>query len=162
MFEEHENRDDKDGMYHDESEPYGAGVKKLQKITLTSHVKDILNGTVYKERHLTILTEDNNYKIWIKEILECANYQMQDATSFPVKHIVVDTLENFEGLDSPVILFILPKYWGTGYVGSLYCLCIATRAISRLEFLIPWDPTGREKDLAELRQAFRTEVNGML
>ncbi len=164
VYEEHEEGDDSDDIDHDESERFGvSATKNLQKETLTSRVKDILNGTVYQERHIAILTQNTNEKIWIKEILECSNYQMQEAINFPVKHIVVDTLENFEGLDSPVILFIIPESWGTGYVGSVkYRLCIATRAISRLEFLIPWDPTGREQALIDLRKAFQRKVNCML
>ncbi len=129
-------------------------------VTPVSRVRDVLKGTLYQERHVTILTENKKEEILVKEIIACTSYNIQEATDFPVKHIVVDTLENFEGLESPVNLFIVPESWGTGYVGSLkYRLCIATRAISRLEFLIPWDAKGREQDLAKLRRAFRTEVN---
>ncbi len=87
-------------------------------------------------------------------------YETQEATQFPVKHVVVDTLENFEGLESPVILFIIPQSWGSGYIGSLkYRLCVTTRAISRLEFLLPWDPSQRQQDLAELKRAFSLAVS---
>ncbi len=152
--EKEEDHDDKSGS------GAVAAPEPLDGATLASRLRDILEGTLYEERHITILAENTNWKTWIKENLEGAKYQIQEATSFPVKHIVVDTLDNFEGLDSPVILFIVPESWGTGYIGSLkYRLCIATRAISRLEFLIPWDPTGREQDLVELKRAFRTEVN---
>ena len=133
---------------------------KTGPVTLVSRLRDVLRGTLYQERHVTILTENINEKILVKDLIACARYHTQEATDFPVRHVVVDTLDNFEGLDSPVILFIVPESWGTGYVGSLkYRLCIATRAISRLEFLVPWDPMGREQDLAELRRVFRTEVN---
>ncbi len=82
-------------------------------------------------------------------------YITRDATRFPVNHVVVDTLENFEGLESPVILFIIPQSWGSGYAGSLkHRLCIVTRAISRLEFLLPWDDSHRPEDFAELRRVF--------
>ena len=147
--------DEDDEDYIDDDNDYDAGY-----VTLVSRLRDVLNCNLYHERHVTILTQNKSDKILVKEIIACASYHIQEATTFPVKHIVVDTLENFEGLESPVILFIVPESWGSGYVGSLkYRLCVTTRAISRLEFLIPWDPTGREQDLAELRRAFRTEVN---
>ncbi len=134
--------------------------KNYEGLTLISRLRDVLKGIMYQEQHVAILTENTNDKTWIQDILRCAKYETQGATSFPVQHIVVDTLENFEGLESPVILFIVPKSWGTGYIGTLkYRLCITTRAISRLEFLVPWDPTGREQDLAELRRAFQTKVS---
>ena len=86
--------------------------------------------------------------------------ETQDATQFPVKHLVIDTLENFEGLESPVILFIIPQSWGWGWIGSLkYRLCVVTRAISRLEFLLPWDASQRQQDLAELKRAFSFSVS---
>ncbi len=137
-----------------------AGINTLEKLTLTSRLRDLLKGSMYQERHITILTENTNEKTLIQGILRCTKYPIQDATSFPVKNIVVNTLENFEGLESPVILFIVPESWGTSYVGSLkYRVCIATRAISRLEFLVPWDPAGRETDLIDLRRAFQREVS---
>ncbi len=171
MYEEHkggsEEAEEGDGRGEERQEDFDNGsdryadaiIKEPEGLTLVSRLRDILTGTMYQERHVAILTENNNEKSWIHDILKCNKYSIQDATSFPVKHIVVDTLENFEGLDSPVILFIVPESWATGYVGSLkYRLCIATRAISRLEFLVPWNPTGRGKDLAGLRKAFHTEV----
>ncbi len=137
-----------------------SAVIKLEVATLVSRLRYILDDIMYQERDVTILTENTKDKTWIQDMLRCDKYSIQEATRFPVEHIVVDTLGNFEGLESPVILFIVPYSWATGYVGSLkYRLCIATRAISRLEFLVPWDPTGREQDLAQLRRAFQTEVS---
>ncbi len=82
---------------------------------------------------------------------------------FPVVHVVVDTLENFEGLESPVILFIIPQSWGRGYIGSLkYRLCVVTRAISRLEFLLSWDESQRQQDLAELKRLFTLSVSAFV
>ncbi len=137
---------------------------KTEGLTLVSRIRSILSSTLYQERDVTILTENDHEKQSIQEMLRCLKYPTQDATVFPVEHMVVDTLETFEGLESPVILFIVPESWGTGsYIGSLkYRLCITTRAISRVEFLIPWDQTDREQDLAELRRAFQTKVITMV
>ena len=157
--EEEEDAIDDDNAVESDRDANSA-LKTNERVSLVSRLQDILGGTMYHARHVTILTDNTNEKICVQEILRCAEYPVQDATSFPVTHIVVDTLENFEGLDSPVILFVVPESWGSGYIGSLkYRLCIATRAISRLEFLVPWDPTGREQDMVDLRRAFRTEVN---
>ncbi len=128
--------------------------------TLLTHLQEILAANRYREKDVAVLTEGNKDKAWVLDILQSAYYTVQDGTIFPVEHIVVDTLSNFEGLESPVILFIVPESWGKSYIGSLkYRLCIASRAISRLEFLVPWDPRGRQLDLLELRKAFGTEVN---
>ncbi len=127
--------------------------------TLSSRLDEVLKFNIYREKDITILTETTEEKIQVQRLLNKAGFLTQDSTIFPIQHTVVDTLENFEGLDSPVVLFIVPECWATGYVGSLkYRLCIATRAISRLEFLVPWDPRARQPDLAELRSAFGAEV----
>ncbi len=126
---------------------------------LFTRVHAVLAGNIYEAKDVTILTEGSKDKAWVWDTLQSSDYEVQEATNFPVQHIVVDTLSNFEGLDSPVIMFIVPEFWGSDYVGSLkYRLCIATRAISRLEFLVPWDSTGRHQDLLELRRVFGTEV----
>ncbi len=152
--------EDEEGENDDSNGDAHAAVEQPEVSTLETRLREVLRNTMYQGRHVAILTENTNDKTWVQDVLRCIKYSVQDATTFPVKCIVVDTLENFEGLESPVILFIVPETWGTGYVGCLkYRLCIATRAISRLEFLVPWDPTGREQDLTDLRRAFQTEVS---
>ncbi len=127
--------------------------------TIVTCLKKTLSANRYHERDITILTETEHQKMVVLDTLRYDRFCTQDASTFPVKHIVVDELQNFEGLESPVILFVVPESWGTSYIGSLkYRLCIATRAISRLEFLVPWHPTVRQQDLAALKRAFRTEV----
>ncbi len=116
----------------------------------------------YRRQDITILMESKEDKEWVTEMLK-GQYETQDATQFPAEHIVVDTLENFEGLESPVILFIIPQSWGSGYIGSLkYRLCVVTRAISRLEFLLPWNASQRQTDLAELNKAFTLSVSAFV
>ncbi len=113
----------------------------------------------YSEKDITILTDSQDDISWIEDMVK-GKYVTQRATEFPVKHAVIDTLENFEGLESPVILFIIPQSWGSGYVGSLkYRLCVVTKAISRLEFLLPWSSSQRELDLTELKRAFSLAVS---
>ncbi len=138
----------------------GSGVNQDEEVTMISQLQSILKTpSRYSRKDITILTDNEKDKAWVKELLK-HKYATSDATQFPVKSIIVDTLENFEGLESPVILFIIPRSWGTGYIGSLkYRLCVVTRAISRLEFLLPWDPSDRQQDLAELKRAFSLEVS---
>ncbi len=158
-----EEEDKDDDRVHGESDSNTATYSSPEEekpTTLVIRLKELLNSSLYQERHITILTENRSDKVRIEEILRSMEHPIQDTISFHVKHIVVDTLETFEGLESPVILFVVPESWGTGYLGSLkYRLCIATRAISRLEFLVPWHPEGRQNDLVELSRAFQTEVN---
>ncbi len=131
------------------------------QVETTSLLSRLSNLEQYSGQDITILTDNQEDTAWVKKMLK-GRYETQDATQFPVKHLVVDTLENFEGLESPVILFIIPQSWGSGYVGSLkYRLCVVTRAISRLEFLfpLPWDTSQRQQDLAELKKAFSFSVS---
>ena len=129
-----------------------------EESTCTTLLSRLSNLEQYHRQDITILTENQEDTAWVKETLK-GQYETQDATQFPVKHIVVDTLENFEGLESPVILFIIPHSWGSGYVGSLkYRLCVVTRAISRLEFLLPY-ASHREQDLTELKRHFSFSVS---
>ncbi len=77
-------------------------------------------------------------------------YETQDATESPAKYIVVDTLENYKGLEPLVILFIIPQSWDSGYVESVkHQVYVATKTISGVEFLLPWEPSQNERDLAE-------------
>ncbi len=125
----------------------------------TSLLSRLSNLKQYPAEDITILTDNCEDKTWVTQLLK-GKYATQDATQFPVKHIVVDTLENFEGLESPVILFVIPKCWGSGYIGSLkYRLCVVARAISRLEFLLPWDASQKQQELAQLKRAFSFSVS---
>ncbi len=135
----------------------GRDVNQDESATLLTRLSNLKQ---YNRQDITILTDSQVDTQWVKRVLKKEKYATQKATQFPVKHIVVDTLENFEGLDSPVILFIIPVSWGSGYVGSLkYRLCVVTRAISRLEFLLPWNTSQREQDLTELKRAFLLAVS---
>lgn len=86
--------------------------------TLLSTLGRLPSLIQYRKRDITILTDNQADKAWVNQVLK-DTYTTQEATHFPVKHIVVDSLENFEGLESPVVLFIIPRSWGSHYVGSL-------------------------------------------
>ncbi len=132
----------------------------LKEEGLKARLAEVLKRNKYKRRDITILTGTVQDKVWVTDVLKQNKYAVSVATDFPVKRVVVDTLENFESLESPVILFILPLTWNRDHVGSLrYRLCVITRAISRLEFLIPWTHSDRQEDLAELMRAFAPKVN---
>ena len=118
--------------------------------TLLSRLSDLVEQ--YSRQDITILTENQEDTIWVKEILK-SQYKTQDATQFPVKHIIVDTLENFIGVKPLVILFIIPQSWDSGYVEFVtYRLCVAPKTISRVEFLLPWVPSQNQRNMAELRR----------
>ncbi len=137
----------------------GRGASRYETTTLISL---LFNLEQYSQQDITILTENHEDKIWVEEMLK-DKYATQPSTQFPVEHVVVDTLDNFEGLESPVILFIIPQTWGVGYVGSLrYRLCVATRAISRLEFLLPLDASQRQRRLRPAGKDFNTDLGAGL
>ncbi len=137
----------------------GRKANQNETTTLLSRLSDLGQ---YLTQDITILTQNQEDKVWVTEMLR-GEYETQDATQFPVEHVVVDILEKFEGLESPVILFIIPQSWGRGYIGSLkYRLCVVTRAISRLEFLLPWDSSQRQQDLADLNNAFKVSVSAFV
>ncbi len=146
-----------DGVFYHNIQDREASSEETK--TLLSRLSELEQ---YRKQDITILTESQEDKAWVTEMLK-GKYQTQDATQFPVEHVVIDTLANFEGLESPVILFMIPKSWSNGYVGSLkYRLCVVTRAISRLEFLLPWDASQRQQDLAELNKAFALSVSAFV
>ncbi len=131
------------------------GEGRTKTPTLLSRLSNLKQ---YREEDITILTDSEDDIKWIDDMMK-DKYVTQRATQCPVKHIVIDTLKNFEGLKSRVILFIIPQSWRSGYVGSLkYQLDVVTRAISRLEFLLPWSSSQREQDLTEIKRAFSLAV----
>ncbi len=146
-----------DGVFFHNTQ--GRDANQDETSSLLSRLSEIVKiKKRYQKRDIAILTDNAEDKAWVREMLK-GSYGTTAATNFPVSRIVVDTLENFEGLESPVVLFIIPQSWGSGYVGSLkYRLCVVTRAMSRLEFLLPWDASSRQQDLAELKKAFSLEV----
>ncbi len=113
----------------------------------------------FPTHHIAILTDSMADKAWVEELLR-NKYPTQPATKFPVKHLVLDTLKNVNCLKPHMILFIVPQSWGSGYVESLQKrLFGVTKVISRLELLLPWDPSQRQQDLEELKKAFLFPVS---
>ncbi len=141
----------------------GRGLSQHEPTTL---LKRISNLKLYRRRNIAILTENLVDRTWVGDKLqkkyipyetEWTNWDSQ--VSPVMNHLLVTTLENVKGLELPVIIFLLPQSWGSGYVESLrYRLCVATRATFRLELLLPWHPSERQQDLAELENAFSLEV----
>ena len=83
------------------------GVGRTQ--SLINRMEEVLAGNRYQEQDIVVLSEDDADKKWAQDTLQSANHPVQESSSFPVQHIVVDTLAHFEGLESPVILFIVPE-----------------------------------------------------
>ncbi len=113
----------------------------------------------YPRHHIAILTDSMADRTWVEKLLR-DKYATQRATQLPVEHIVLDTLNNVSCLEPDVILFVIPQSFGRGYDGSLKKrLCKVTRTISRLELLLRWDPSQRQQDLEELKNAFLYPVS---
>ena len=117
----------------------------------------------YDKKSIVILCDDNEQLGNIQQNLTTEfRWQIQNATSFPIKQTVVCKLEDFGGLEADVILFLLPPNWGSEYVGNCrYVHCVSSRAIQRLQFLLPWDPSeneqeNRQEKLEQFLELFRT------
>ena len=133
----------------------GNDVSQDETITLLTRMSNLQQ---YPRHHIAILTESMADKAWVEELLT-DKYVTQRATQLPVEHIVLDTLNNVSCLEPHVILFVMPQTWIRGFVGSLKKrLYKVTRNITRLELLLRWDPSQRQQDVEELKNAFLFSV----
>ena len=124
-----------------------------RRVTLLSRLSSLKQ---YRRRDITILTDNQEDKKWVKKLLK-GKYPTRNSAQSPAKHVVVDTLENFKGSGSPVIVFITPQFWDSAYVEAVkYRLSVVTRTISRLEFLVL---SQRQEDMAELHKALSLAVS---
>ena len=116
----------------------GSNVKEI-----ASAIDVILNRLTrqYEKESIVILCDDDDQLETLRQQLTILNRQIQNATTFPIKEIVMCQMEDFAGLEADVVLFLLPQNWGSEYMGNWkYVYSVSSRAIMRLEFLLPWDP----------------------
>ncbi len=122
-------------------------------------------GNKYEARSIVVLCDDTEQLSVMKTLLT-KNFKrkFQKVNQYPIQHMVMCSLEEFGGLEAEVILFLLPRNFGTGEVkvSWKYVNVISSRARDRLEFLLPWDPVGdRSEDqeqhekLADLLELFK-------
>ncbi len=100
-------------------------------------------GKKYEERSVAVLCDDTVQLCEMKNLLtKKFNKKFQEDNKYPIQHMVMCILEEFGGLEAEVILFLLPRNFGTGEVkvSWKYVNVISSRARERLEFLLPWDP----------------------
>ncbi len=117
-------------------------------------------GGKYDARSVAILCDDDEQMIQMKQILEVQfNRRFQDTNTYPIEHTVICSIEDFGGQEAEVILFILPRRFTDIKENWKYVNIISSRAIERLEFLLPLksDETEEEKQkiLADLRELFK-------
>ena len=101
----------------------------------------------YEARSVAILCDDIDQLNEMKTLLmEKFHKTFQEDNRYPIEHMVMCSLEDFGGLEAEVILFLLPRNFGTGgvKVSWKYVNVISSRARERLEFLLPWDPASGE------------------
>ncbi len=143
-----------DGVFFHNIQGRDAG--QYEATTLLSRLSNVKQ---YSNHDVAILTNNKEDKIWVKEMLLEKGHTTQDARP-PVKNLVVDTLENFKALKPRAIFFIIPQSWDSDYVTSVNSLLpVVTRAKSRLEFLLLWDPSQRQQNLTELKKAISVAVS---
>ncbi len=107
---------------------------------------DVL-GEKYGARSVAILCDDTDQLNEMKTLLaEKFHKKFQEDNTYPIEYMVMCSVEDFGGLEAEVILFLLPRNFGTGgvKVSWKYVNVISSRARERLEFLLPWDPASGE------------------
>ena len=114
----------------------------------------------YEARSVAILCDDNEQMDRIKEILEVKfKRRFQEDNKHPIEHTVMCSIEDFGGQEAEVILFILPRRFTTKNIKEnwKYVHQISSRAIERLEFLLPLksEETEEENIVANLQELFK-------
>ncbi len=95
----------------------------------------------YNRASTVILCDDDEQLMSLRsQLTQRFKRTLQDGKMFPITDTVLCKLEEFGGLEADVVLFLLPPKWGLGNVGSWkYVYCVSSRAILKLEFLLPWN-----------------------
>ncbi len=109
----------------------------------------------YNKASTVILCDDDEQLTSLRSRLrERFNRKLQDGKTFPITNTVICKFEEFGGLEADVILFLLPPNWGLEHVGKWkYVYCVSSRAILKLEFLLPWNAKKiKDKRLQTLHQ----------
>ncbi len=102
----------------------------------------------YKKASIVILCDDDKQLTSLKlHLADRFNKNLQDGKTFPITDTVICKLEEFGGLEADVVLFLLPPSWGLENVGNWkYVYCVSSRAVLKLEFLLPWNAENAEDD----------------
>ncbi len=117
----------------------------------------------YGARSVAILCDDNEQMKEMKtELIDQFDRYFQTENEYPIQHTVICSIEDFGGLEAEVILFLLPRNFGTenANVNWKYVNVISSRARERLEFLLPWKPaledTEQQMRLRNLLELFKS------
>ena len=144
----------------------GVFFHNIQGRTLLSRLSNLKQ---YSRHDIAIVTENQEDKAWVKGMLD-GQYKTLDAALYfsllryldmVSRRIIVGCAENLQKFDSPVILFIIPQLYSNvcvDFVERWLCV-IPGGSARRLEFLLPWDPSQIQPDLAELKGAFASVVS---
>ena len=148
-------------------EGHGVFVHHFEQMFITSEDNPLLNLVrnilrpasvhephLYGPRHVAILVDDSGRDkgTWEVNFLQklfkthYQQFQVQDASQYPVTGLIIDKLENFSGLDADVIVFIGLQYVpgdSLAFVSNnKYKLFVTSRAISRLDLVFPRSDSG--------------------
>ncbi len=106
---------------------------------------------LYEERSIVVLFDDDDQLIKLKGLMKNKyHWKLQDWRIFPINAIVMCTLDQFGGLESEVVIFILPPSFGTeNRCHWKYMNCVSSRAKQKLELLVPWNP---DEDVTRLQK----------
>jgi hypothetical protein len=119
-----------------------------QENGLLHHVKSLLQDSVdprqqhYTSRDIAILVDSKGEKDMFQNIFKEANFEVQHVIDFPVEGMIIDLVDNFIGLESRVVIYVIPteNRFRDHSQQSKYRIAIASRGVDRVDFL-------QEKDL---------------
>ncbi len=117
------------------------------------HLHDKL--TEYRERSVVVLFDDDGKQLpKLKNLMTNTHkWNVIDEKTFPRQHVVMCMLDKFGGLESEVVLFILPPSFGIEDPSVCYWKYVNTvssRAKKKMEFLAPWDPNKKVTQVQKL------------
>ncbi len=108
---------------------------------------------VYEKRSIVVLFDDDTQLTELNKLSKTKyNWKVRDGKTFPSQDIVMCRLDDFGGLESEVVIFVLPPAFGREDLSVCYWKymnVISSRAKQKLEFLVPWDP---DKDATRMQK----------
>ena len=99
---------------------------------------------IYEERSIVVLFDDDTQLAKLKNLMENThNWKVGDEKTFPRENTVMCRLDDFGGLESEAVIFVLPPSFGIEDQSICYWKyvnVVSSRAKQKLEFLFPRDP----------------------
>ncbi len=112
----------------------------------------------YNPKSIAIVCDDTDQRDSMRRLLlERFHRIFQTARQYPVRRMVLCSLEDFGGLEAHVVLFLLPPKFETEAIKVpwKYINTISSRAKQRIEFLLPWEPQEKASKQGKIHRWLR-------